>query len=173
MSDSAWSAWRSSPAGCPDRDAWTVVGTLAVVLASVCYASAGIYGQLRISGPAGSGPRDRVDDRRVRAPRRPARCSRPPTAPTAAAVGSLLALALLGTALAQLLLFRIIGLYGARRLSLVTYLMPGFALVYGALLLDETITAAALGGLALILAGVALGSGALGRGRRVRRRAAA
>jgi drug/metabolite transporter (DMT)-like permease len=50
----------------------------------------------------------------------------------------------------------------------VTYLMPPIALVYGALLLDETITAATLGGLALILAGVALGSGAL----RLTRRAA-
>jgi drug/metabolite transporter (DMT)-like permease len=39
--------------------------------------------------------------------------------------------------------------------------MPGFALVYGALLLDEAISVAALAGLALILAGVALGSGAL------------
>jgi drug/metabolite transporter (DMT)-like permease len=37
--------------------------------------------------------------------------------------------------------------------------MPGFALVYGALLLDEPVTVAVLGGLALILAGVALGSG--------------
>ena len=51
------------------------------------------------------------------------------------------------------------------------HLMPGFALAYGALLLDEPVTAAALGGLALILAGVALGSGALGE--RLRRRAAA
>jgi drug/metabolite transporter (DMT)-like permease len=41
--------------------------------------------------------------------------------------------------------------------------MPGFALVYGALLLDEPITAAALAGLTLILAGVALGSGAVRR----------
>jgi drug/metabolite transporter (DMT)-like permease len=56
-----------------------------------------------------------------------------------------------------------LNLYGARSSSLVTYLMPGFALVYGALLLDEPITVAALGGLALILAGVALGSGALRR----------
>ena len=39
--------------------------------------------------------------------------------------------------------------------------MPAFALAYGALLLDEPLTAAALGGLALILLGVALGSGAL------------
>ena len=70
-------------------------------------------------------------------------------------------LALVGTALAQLILFRVIELFGARRLSLVTYLMPGFALVYGALILDERLTAAALIGLALILVGVALGSGAM------------
>jgi drug/metabolite transporter (DMT)-like permease len=37
--------------------------------------------------------------------------------------------------------------------------MPAFALEYGALILDEPITAAVLAGLALILAGVALGSG--------------
>ena len=37
--------------------------------------------------------------------------------------------------------------------------MPGFAVVYGAVLLDEPITAAALGGLALILAGVMIASG--------------
>jgi drug/metabolite transporter (DMT)-like permease len=37
--------------------------------------------------------------------------------------------------------------------------MPGFAVFYGAVLLDEPISVAALAGLALILAGVALGSG--------------
>jgi len=41
--------------GMPGRDAWTVAGTLAIVLASVCYASAGIYGQLPLRGPA-TGP---------------------------------------------------------------------------------------------------------------------
>ena len=86
--------------------------------------------------------------------------------PTAGAIGSLLLLALLGTALAQLILFRIVGLFGARRLSLVTYLLPGFALVYGALILDERVNGSALIGLALILLGVALGSGSL----RLRRR---
>ena len=82
--------------------------------------------------------------------------------PDTDALLSLLALAVLGTALAQLLLYRMLRLYGGRRASLVTYLMPGFALVYGSLLLDEPLTAAAIGGLALILAGVALGSDALG-----------
>jgi drug/metabolite transporter (DMT)-like permease len=62
----------------------------------------------------------------------------------------------------------VIALFGARRLSLVTYLIPGFALVYGALILDERIGVAALVGLALILVGVALGSGTV----RLRRRTA-
>ena len=152
----------------PDVDAWTVAGTLAVVLASVCYASAGIYGQLKVRGRSGPvlATASMVGGLAILLP--PALLEVPTETPTAGAVWSLLALALLGTALAQLLLFRILRLYGARRLSLVTYLMPGFAIVYGALLLDEPVTAAALVGLALILAGVALGSGAVGQRVRVR-----
>jgi drug/metabolite transporter (DMT)-like permease len=84
----------------------------------------------------------------------------PPTqAPGATAVAGLLALALGPTFLGQLLLFRILRLFGSRRLSLVTFLMPGFAVAYGAVLLDEPVSAAALGGLALILLGVLLASG--------------
>lgn len=152
----------------PDVDAWTVAGTFAVVLASVCYASAGIYGQLRVTGRPGPvlATASMLGGLVILTP--PALLELPNETPTAGAVSSLLALALLGTALAQLLLFRILRLYGARRLSLVTYLMPPFALVYGALLLDEPVTAAALGGLALILAGVALGSGAVGQRLRAR-----
>ena len=66
---------------------------------------------------------------------------------------------LLGTAFAQLILFRMLRLYGSRRLSLVTYLMPGFAVFYGAVFLSEPVSAASLGGLVLILGGVALASG--------------
>jgi drug/metabolite transporter (DMT)-like permease len=50
---------------------------------------------------------------------------------------------------------------------LVTYLVPALALGYGAIFLDEHITASSVGGLILILAGVALGTGTL----RPRRRA--
>ena len=152
--------------GSPTATLATAVGTLAVVLASVCYGAAGIYGQLRISGRSGPvlATSSMLGGAAILAV--PALAD-PVVDPSAAAVGSLLALALVGTALAQLLLFRIIRLYGARRLSLVTYLIPGFALVYGSVLLDEQVTPAALGGLALILAGVALGSGAV----RMRRRA--
>ena len=63
----------------------------------------------------------------------------PDATPSAWAVVCLLLLALFGTALAQLMLFRVVRLFGARRLSLVTYLLPGFALVYGAIFLDERV----------------------------------
>ena len=62
-----------------------------------------------------------------------------------------------------------LALHGSSRLSLVTYLMPGFALVSGVLIdLDEKITASMLVGLVLILGGVSLASGAV----RLPRRAA-
>jgi drug/metabolite transporter (DMT)-like permease len=136
-----------------------VAGTLAVVLSSVSYASAGVYGQLRlrsVSGPVLATGSMLVGGL-VLLPF--ALLDLPTYRPDAEAVAGLLALTLLGTALGQLLLFRVLRLYGSRRLSLVTYLMPGFAIVYGAVLLDEPVTAAAAGGLALILLGVALGSG--------------
>ena len=60
----------------------------------------------------------------------------------------------------MLFFYRLLKRYGASRASLVTYLLPPVALVYGVLILDETVTLNAALGLVLILAGVALGSGA-------------
>ena len=82
-------------------------------------------------------------------------------------IGSVVALGIPGTALAYLLFFGLITGAGAAYASLVTYLIPPIALAYGAIFLDERFGAAALGGLALILAGVALGTGAV-RPRRAR-----
>ena len=52
---------------------------------------------------------------------------------------------------------------GAAYASLVTYLIPPIALAYGAIFLGERFGAAAFGGLALILGGVALGTGVGGK----------
>ena len=74
-------------------------------------------------------------------------------------VGSVLALGIPGTALAYLLFFALIARAGAAYVSLVTYLIPPIALAYGAIFLGERFGAVAFGGLALILGGVALGTG--------------
>jgi drug/metabolite transporter (DMT)-like permease len=87
-------------------------------------------------------------------------------------IGSVLALGIPGTALAYLLFFGMIAGAGAAYASLVTYLIPPIALAYGAVFLGERFGAAAFGGLALILGGVALGTGATSS-RVLRRRLAA
>jgi len=83
----------------------------------------------------------------------------PSHSPGAKAIAAVVALGALGSGIAYLLYFALIASSGASRAILVTYLVPAFALVYGAVFLDEGVSASALGGLALILGGVALATG--------------
>jgi drug/metabolite transporter (DMT)-like permease len=143
----------------PEGGVWAVVGTLAVVGASDSYAAGRLYGQHhvgRVSGPviAAAGL---VYGGLLVLPA--ALVQLPDHAPGWKPIGSVLALAVGATAVGQLLVFRMLRLFGAARLSLVTYLMPPAALFYGAVILDEPVRASALAGLALILGGIALGSG--------------
>jgi drug/metabolite transporter (DMT)-like permease len=62
----------------------------------------------------------------------------------------------LGTGIAYVLNYQIIASEGATVASTVTYLLPVVAIVLGVLVLGETVTVAALAGIALVLAGVAL-----------------
>ena len=82
----------------------------------------------------------------------------PASLPGTRATLAMLTLGVVGTALAFVIFYKLIAEVGAGRASLVSYLAPGVALLYGALLLDEEITVAAIAGLALILGGVALAS---------------
>jgi len=150
----------------PEGGTMAMVGAFAVVLSSLSYAAGGVYGQRAVSGTTGPvlAAGSMLTAGLILLPF--ALFQLPTSVPSAEAIASLLALSLLGTALAQLILFRMLALHGSARLSLVTYLMPGIALVYGALLLDEAITPATIGGLVLILGGVALASGSARLSRR-------
>jgi drug/metabolite transporter (DMT)-like permease len=150
----------------PEGGAIAIAGAFAVVLSSISYAGAGVYGQKAVSGAPGPvlAAGSMLVGALVLTPF--ALFQLPAETPSLEATASVLALALAGTALAQLVLFRMLALHGSSRLSLVTYLMPAFALLYGTALLDEQLTLSMLGGLALILGGVALASGAV----RLRRR---
>jgi drug/metabolite transporter (DMT)-like permease len=81
-----------------------------------------------------------------------------PGAPGTRAILAVVALGVVGTALAFVIFYRLIAELGAGRASLVSYLAPGVALIYGATLLDEHVGWAAITGLALILGGVAVAS---------------
>jgi drug/metabolite transporter (DMT)-like permease len=154
----------------PSGGSWAVIGTLAVVLASFSYACGGLYGQRALGHATGPvlATASMLYGGLIVLPF--ALFQLPDHAPGWKPVLSLLGIAVLGTAVAQLLLFRVLRLFGAARLSLVTYLMPAFALVYGSLILDEPLRPTMLIGLGLILGGVALGSGVW---RPARRRVAA
>ena len=79
--------------------------------------------------------------------------------PDAGEIAAVVSLGAIGTAVAFYLYFGLIAEAGAGKAALCGYLIPPLALAYGAIFLDEEITAAAIGGLALILIGVALASG--------------
>jgi drug/metabolite transporter (DMT)-like permease len=85
----------------------------------------------------------------------------PHTWPGWRAVASVAVLGIPLLAVAYLLYFALVTDAGAAYASLVTYLIPPIALVYGAILLGEHFGALAFGGLVLILGGVALGTGAV------------
>jgi len=145
----------------PEVDSWAVIGTLAVVAASVSYALAGLLLQRQM---------ERIDALTLSTATilgatlalLPFGIAQAPTnLPGWEASASVLALGIAGTGVGILLFMKLLGDFGAFRAGLVTYLMPVTALLYGSLLLDETVTSWMLVGMALILAGVALGSGLL------------
>jgi drug/metabolite transporter (DMT)-like permease len=145
----------------PEGGWWAIAGTLAVVAASVCYAGANHYVQHRFAlttplilttASCAAGALILLPFAAVQAPKE---------TPSWEALASVAVLGILGTAVALLFFYRMLSSYGATRSSLVTYLLPPTALIYGTLILDEQITLNAILGLILILAGVALGSGLL------------
>ncbi len=65
-------------------------------------------------------------------------------------------LGLLGSGLAYLIFFRLLGRWGATRTSMVAYLLPVFGLVLGAAVLQEAVDARLLVGTALVIGGIAV-----------------
>jgi drug/metabolite transporter (DMT)-like permease len=89
----------------------------------------------------------------------PSAASLPGEVPSSGVVLSVLALALLSTALAYLLYFRLITSVGPTSTLTVTFLVPVFGLLFGALFLGEPVGAGMLVGLGVILSSVALVTG--------------
>jgi drug/metabolite transporter (DMT)-like permease len=84
-------------------------------------------------------------------------CDRPwNLAPSAAALGSLAAVSVLGTAFAQIIFFQLVHHAGATFMSTVGYLLPLVGVLLGAVVLGERLDIFAFGALALILLGVGI-----------------
>jgi drug/metabolite transporter (DMT)-like permease len=79
--------------------------------------------------------------------------SPPTTAPTPLVVASMLALGLVCGAIAYVLYFRLIADIGATGALTVTYLIPVFGVLWGALFLGEALSVSMLAGAALVILG--------------------
>jgi drug/metabolite transporter (DMT)-like permease len=145
----------------PEGGWWGAAGTLAVVVASVSYAAGSLWGQRLIARTSGLTLAASSMLGGLLVLLLPGLWQLPSEAPGWKETGSVLALAVIGTALAQIILYRALRSDGAARVSLVTYLLPVTALFYGVTLLGEPLTWEELVGMVLILGGVALGSGAV------------
>ena len=106
----------------------------------------------------------------------------PAEAPSTDALVAVVVLGLVCSALAFLLFFRLIAEVGPHRATVITYVNPVVALALGVAVLGENVTAGAVAGLLLILAGSWLSTdgrlppgiaGVLSRARRSRRRSPA
>jgi len=82
--------------------------------------------------------------------------TQPEGPPSPRALLAVVGLAFLSTSLAYILYFRLIQTVGSTRALTVAYLIPLFAILWGALLLQEAITLSMVSGGALILLGTAI-----------------
>lgn len=87
--------------------------------------------------------------------------TRPTQGPTLPVMAAILALALFSTALAYILYFRLIQHVGSTKALTVTYLVPIFAMLWGALFLGEAITVSMVVGCSLVLLGTAIANDVL------------
>lgn len=129
---------------------------LAALAACCCYGAVGVVVKRFAAGatPRGMAAGNQLAAALVLLPLLP--LLPPAAAPSTLAIANLLALALLASAVAFPLYFRLIAEVGATRALTVTYLIPLFGVLWGFLFLGESLPASALGGAALIVGGTIL-----------------
>jgi drug/metabolite transporter (DMT)-like permease len=141
----------------PGGAGWAVAAAL---LATLSYGVAASYTKRHLAGtnPLAVAAGSQVAAALVLAPL--AVVAWPAARPVSGVVwGAVALLGVLCTAFAYVLYFRLIARVGPARAIAVTFLIPAFAVVWGALFLGEVVTGRMLLGSAVVLAGTALATG--------------
>jgi drug/metabolite transporter (DMT)-like permease len=130
-------------------DIWAQLACLA---AAISYAFAAVCGRRLAALPAGSVAAGQLIAAAIVLAPSAAFVDRPWTTarPSWAAVGALLGLAALSTALAYVIYFRLLARAGATNLSLVTFLIPVSATLLGTIVLGERLAPHHVAGMAVI-----------------------
>jgi drug/metabolite transporter (DMT)-like permease len=130
-----------------------LAGAGAILLAAVCYAIGPMIVKRRLSDVDPLGPVAASLGIAALLVTPFAAADLPETTPSADALVSVAVLGLVCSALAFLLFFRLIAEVGPGRATIITYINPVVALALGVAILGESVTAGAVVGLLLILAG--------------------
>ncbi len=132
------------------------IAVLASLVAAFCYGTATVYAARHLTGLSPIQASTAQLSSAAILLVIPATLSLPATMPSIAAIGALLALILLSTTIAYLLYFSLLQRIGSTGTASVTFLVPVFGSLWGALFLHEPFTTGMLLGLALILTSVGL-----------------
>jgi drug/metabolite transporter (DMT)-like permease len=135
-----------------------LVGALLVLLASLAYAVSALVLKRRLGDVQPLAMAAAAISAAAAFLLVPAAATFPTSAPSLEASAALAALGIAGTGLAFLLFYTLIAQLGPARASIVAYLAPGFAVIYGVTVRDEVVTVWTLVGLALVLGGSWLAS---------------
>jgi drug/metabolite transporter (DMT)-like permease len=135
----------------------SVLAQVAVLVAAMCYGFAGIFGRRFKGVPPLVTASGQVTATSVMMLPIMLVADRPWTLllPSVGTCGAVVALALLSTALAYVIYFRILAVAGATNLLLVTFLIPVSALLLGMSILGERLDSRHFGGMGLIALGLA------------------
>jgi drug/metabolite transporter (DMT)-like permease len=158
--------------GLQDGFGGSLPGQLALIAASVSYAAAGVYARRTVRGvPALTSAFLEVGFAFVITLALAAVFGSPwATRIEAEAILSVAWLGLIGSGLAFLAFFYLLGRWGATRTALVAYLLPVVGIILGVLVLQEAVTLPMLAGTGLIIGGIALANSRYGHRRLIGRR---
>jgi drug/metabolite transporter (DMT)-like permease len=135
------------------------LGGLAVILAGLGYAIGGFIVKFRLADVPAIGVVAAVMAASSLVLLPAAALTLPGSAPGLGPVAAIAGLGLFGTGAAFVIFYSLIATVGPAKTMLVSYVAPAFAVVYGATLLDEPLTAGKVVGLILIVGGSWLGVG--------------
>lgn len=154
-----WLAWNKASFKGDTAGASSGLAVLACIAATCCYGFAANYTKRHLSGVPSLALATGSQLAAAGLLAVPMATHWPAHAPGATAWAAVAALALLCTGVAYILFFRLIAHIGAANAISVTFLIPAFAVLWGALLLNEGITATMVIACAVILVGTSLVTG--------------
>ena len=143
-----------------------LLGSLAIIVATIAYAFAGVWGKIRL---AEYSPTQSAVGMLICSSAISVLCSFSISGPPSLAIINypldlmkvVLGLGVLGTALAYPLYFRILEVAGSSNLMLVTIIVPVFAIILDAILLSQFVTGSNLFGFAVVAIGLFIMDGRL------------